>query len=84
MLRLLSVIRDPENRKALGWLGGGLMTVAAGAWVVVTYFFPSEEPKVPAGQPPAVQAEGGSIASGRDTNIGGDVDLGEGAAAGRE
>jgi peptidoglycan/LPS O-acetylase OafA/YrhL len=81
----LRMIRDPENRKALGWLGGGLMTLAAGAWVLITYFFPSgappsQTPKAPA----AVQATGGSIASGRDTKIGGGVNLGEGAGAERE
>ena len=78
----LSVIRDTKNRKAFSWLGGWLVTVVAGAWVVVTYFFPSDVGKESAH--PAVQAEGSSIASGRDTKIGGGVSLGGEASDQRE
>ena len=71
---ILSVIRDSSNRKALSWLLRILIPVAAGAWVVVMYFFPSDGAKEPAS--PSIQAESGSIASGRDTKIGGDVNFG--------
>jgi hypothetical protein len=73
--RFLRIIRDRDNRKALGWLGGGLVVLGPALWAVMTYFFPAHAPP-PAVMERPVQAESGSIASGRDTNIQGDVRLG--------
>lgn len=78
----LRIIRDPENRGALSWLGGGVVVLASGIWFAVTYYFPPAAP--PVAEEPAVQAEDGSIASGRDTNIEGGVRLGGSSALGTE
>jgi hypothetical protein len=81
--KFLGAIRDPKTRKALQWLGGGIVIIAGALWVAITTYFPPDQIKENASSP-AVQAEGGSIASGRDTKIGGDVRLGEGGGAERE
>ena len=76
--QFLCIIRDRENRKALGWLGGGLLVLGPALWAVITYFFPPDAP--PSAEPPMrVEAEDGSIASGRDTNIQGDFRPGRSA-----
>jgi hypothetical protein len=40
MNRLWQFLRDKHNQQVLGWLGGGLVVLATGLWVVVVYFFP--------------------------------------------
>jgi hypothetical protein len=37
-------LRQPENRTILGWLGGGVATVAAGLWLALTYYIPATPP----------------------------------------
>jgi hypothetical protein len=37
-------LRQPGNRAILGWLGGGVATVAAGIWLVLTYYLPAAPP----------------------------------------
>ena len=84
-MRWLAVIRDPKNRKALQWAGGGIVVVAGAVWFAITTYFPPDQANRSAGSPaPAVEATGGSIASGRDTKIGGDANLGVGPGAERE
>jgi hypothetical protein len=84
-MRLLEIIRDSKNRKALQWVGGGIVVVAGAIWLVITTYFPPDQPGDRAGSPtPAVQATGGSIASGRDTRIKGDVNLSGEAGAKQE
>ena len=41
---LWSFIGKPKNRQILGWIGGGIVAVAVGAWAVVTYVWPAHEP----------------------------------------
>ena len=76
MERLLRIIRKSENRKALSWVGGGLIILAAGMWVIIEHFFPVETPSR-AVETPSVKSQGG-IASGRDTHVRGDVSFGSG------
>ena len=64
---LWGFLRDKGNQHVLGWLGGGLIVVATGLWVVFVYFFPapkSPEAKSPEPTPASVQANCGSIAIG--------------------
>jgi len=42
---LWSVIAKPKNRQILSWIGGGIVAVAAGAFAVVTYLWPSHDGK---------------------------------------
>jgi len=77
MEALLRIIRKSKNRKALSWVGGGLIVLATGIWVVVTYYFPADT-RIGETKGIAIESQGG-IASGRDTNIGGDVSFGSGA-----
>jgi hypothetical protein len=42
---LWSIIAKPKNRKILGWIGGGITVVAAGAFTMVTYLWPPHEGK---------------------------------------
>jgi hypothetical protein len=84
MERFLRVIRNRENRKALGWLGGGLLALGPAVWVVITYFFPADPSPPPSPERPGVHAEGGSLASGRDTRIGGDFRPGSPPESGAE
>ena len=68
---LWGFLRDKSNQQVLGWLGGGLVVVATGLWVVFVYFFPagkSPEAKSPEPTPPSVQANCGGIAIGRDVS----------------
>jgi hypothetical protein len=60
-------LRDKHNQQVLGWLGGGLVVLATGLWVVVVYFFPplkSSEPRSSEPMPPSVQADCGGVAIG--------------------
>jgi hypothetical protein len=40
-------IGKPKNRQVLAWVGGGVITVAAGGWTVVTYVWPAHESPKP-------------------------------------
>jgi hypothetical protein len=40
-------IRQKHNREVLGWLGGGLVAVAAGGWAALVFFFPAHESSEP-------------------------------------
>jgi hypothetical protein len=44
MQSLWSFVAKPKNREVLGWIGGGAVALAAGAWAVVTYVWPAHEP----------------------------------------
>jgi hypothetical protein len=66
--RALAFLRDEGNRSLIGWIGGGLVALAAGVWAVFTFYVDHSKPP----PPPAtatVEQKGTGIASGRDTNI---------------
>jgi hypothetical protein len=80
MGRFWEFLRNEQNRLVLGWLGGGLVVAATGAWAAFIYFFPlhkapepppaatkAEQP-APKVEPPSpnVKASGGSVVIGRD------------------
>jgi hypothetical protein len=65
MNRLWQFLRDKHNQQVLGWLGGGLVALATGLWVVVVYFFPLQKSPEPQSSPiPDVQANCGGVAIG--------------------
>jgi hypothetical protein len=65
MNRLWQFLRDKHNQQVLGWLGGGLVALATGLWVVVVYFFPLQKsPEPQASAIPNVQADCGGVAIG--------------------
>jgi hypothetical protein len=35
--RLGEIIKDPDKRAVLSWLGGGAVVVAGGIWTVLTF-----------------------------------------------
>jgi hypothetical protein len=61
MRPLRRFIRNKNNREMIGWLGGGLVIVVAGAWAIFTYAYPPAGPPKP---PARVEARDGSIAIG--------------------
>jgi hypothetical protein len=67
MNRLWQFLRDKHNQQVLGWLGGGLVVLATGLWIVVVYLFPplkSSGPRSLEPVPPTVQADCGGVAIG--------------------
>jgi hypothetical protein len=56
-------LQQEKNRQLLGWLGGGVIVLAGGLWVVVTFFSSPHPP--PQAPDVNVQAPGG-VAAGRD------------------
>ena len=50
-------LSDPANREVLGWIGGGIVAAAGGAWAVI---------KFSAENRPSVTADHGGVAIGRD------------------
>ena len=60
------ILKDPEKRAILSWLGGGAVVVAGGIWTVVTFVVGHGHDKKDAG---AVILSGKGIGSGRDANI---------------
>jgi hypothetical protein len=58
-------LRNGCNRTVLGWLGGGLVVLAGGLWIVFTQITASP-PK-----PSNVSANGGSFAAGGNVSTGG-------------
>jgi hypothetical protein len=63
-------LRDPENREVLYLIGGTLAALAAAASAVVKFVLRGT---TAGGRGVNVRASEDSIASGRDTTIGGDV-----------
>jgi hypothetical protein len=61
-----SFLQDADNRALLGWIGGGIVVVVAGLWAAFTFFTSKKKPLTP-----TVSANHGSIAAGRDANVGG-------------
>lgn len=62
MSRLWEFLRQQQNRQVLGWLGGGLVVVATGAWAAFVYFVPAQKPSEP--RPANVEASCGGVAVG--------------------
>jgi hypothetical protein len=61
--QLWSFLGKKKNREILAWIGGGLVTVAVGAWAVFIYVFPSK-PEASKRHPPSLQASGGGVTIG--------------------
>ena len=55
---VLAYLKDPANRAILAWLGGGLVIVATGFWVVIKFFLRREL------RPLAITVDHGGIAVG--------------------
>jgi hypothetical protein len=72
MGRLWKFLKKERNRQVLGWLGGGLVVVATGAWAAFVYFVPAPKP--------SVEASCGGIAIGG--NVSGTVITAEGPTNG--
>jgi hypothetical protein len=71
MISLWRFLRNKRNQQVLGWLGGGLVVAATGAWAAIVYFLPLAKPpeaNSPHPTPPAVQADRGGIAIGGDVS----------------
>jgi len=68
MGRLWEFLKQERNRQVLGWLGGGLVVVATGAWAAFVYFVPAPKPSVEASC--GGVAIGGSV-SGTNITTGG-------------
>ncbi|SDR10612.1 hypothetical protein [Pseudoxanthomonas sp. CF125] len=78
---LLDRLGDEATRSALAWLGGGIAALAAGMWTVIKFWLERRVQK-PRGRADGdakpsssssnvrVSASGGSVAGGRDVNIG--------------
>jgi len=66
MGRLWEFLRNEQNRLVLGWLGGGLVVAATGAWAAFIYFFPAHKSpeSSPVQSPATVRASCGGIAIG--------------------
>jgi hypothetical protein len=62
-------LRDPENREVLYLIGGALAALTAAGWAMVKFVLGATKA---GGGGASVRASKGSIASGRDTTIGGD------------
>jgi hypothetical protein len=66
--RTLAFLRDEGNRAVLGWLGGGLVAVATGAWAVFVYLHPASPEAKPSPPPKQIEADCGSVAIGGDVS----------------
>jgi hypothetical protein len=60
--RFWTFLQQEQNRQVIGWIGGGLVVAATGAWAAFVYFFPAH--KTPEPQPAKVEASCGGIAVG--------------------
>jgi hypothetical protein len=47
-----ALLSNPDHRAILGWLGGGLVVLAGGAWTVIKFFAGREPPAKPEAAPP--------------------------------
>jgi hypothetical protein len=52
-------VQDEANRTVLAWIGGGVVVVVGGVWVVFKFFVDRK---------PTASATGGGVAAGRDIN----------------
>ena len=68
MNRFWTFLQQEQNRQVLGWLGGGLVVAATGAWAAFIYFVPAPKPPEPRpaaeSRPANVEASCGGIAIG--------------------
>ena len=68
------ILKDPDKRAILSWLGGGAVVVAGGIWTVVTFVV--EHKDTPDKKGGATITVGQGIASAGDTHINGPVTFG--------
>ena len=75
---LWAFLKNPANRDALGWVGGGIIVVVSGLWAVIKFLARKNE----ADSKPSVQASNGgvtasthSVAAGRDI-VGSNIQIG--------
>ena len=66
--RLWEIIKDPDKRAILSWLGGGAVVVAGGIWTVLTFVVEHKDASDKKGGT-NITVSGQGIVSGRDTNI---------------
>jgi hypothetical protein len=66
--RLLEIIKDPDKRAILSWLGGGAVVAAGGIWTAVTFVVEHKDASDKKGGT-NITVSGQGIVSGRDTNI---------------
>jgi hypothetical protein len=64
MEKLWSFLRQKRNREVLGWVGGGLVVVAAGLWAVIVYVFPPSSSPSKSSEGAATSANCGGVAVG--------------------
>ena len=76
MGRLWSFLRQKRNREVLGWIGGGVVVVAAGMWTLFTYLVPHDDKKPGAPTVTVVNPSGPVIAPGRDATFNAPVNFG--------
>src|SRR5450631_3019058 len=69
------ILKDPEKREVLSWLGGGAVVVAGGIWAVFTFYVEHKDAHDKKGGT-AITLSGQGIASGGDTHINGPVTFG--------
>ena len=62
MSRFWNFLQQEQNRQVLGWLGGGLVVAATGAWAAFVYFVPAQ--KATEARPANVEASCGGVAVG--------------------
>ena len=60
------ILKDPEKRAVLSWLGGGAVVVAGGIWAVFTFYVEHKDAHDKKGGT-NITLSGQGIASGRDT-----------------
>jgi tetratricopeptide (TPR) repeat protein len=65
---LSAILRDPEKRAILSWLGGAAVIVAGGIWTVLTFVVEHKDASDKKGGT-NITVSGKGIVSGRDTNI---------------
>ena len=66
--RLREIIKDPDKRAVISWLGGGAVVVAAGIWTVFTFVVEHKDASDKKGGT-NITVSGQGIVAGRDTNI---------------
>ena len=62
--KVWAVARDPENRAAISWLGGGAAAAASGIWIVVTFMASHADAPAKVRGGTTVTQSGTGIASG--------------------